>query len=146
MYPLVEDMSQISELHISGQMDAQPSGKRKIWCQETLCHLSQGTGLYLASWPCLCSAVLRHPPPPCLSTTWHRHDQLAKYHPASWLRWRNVSWHQVSRFPEGWASIAQKFEVQIDSFWRIQFMKIMEFELKWVHMVRYELILKLDRD
>ena len=28
-YPLVEDMSKISELQISGQMDAQPSGRRK---------------------------------------------------------------------------------------------------------------------
>ena len=25
----------------------------------------------------------------------HRHDQLAKYHPVPWLRWPNVSWHQV---------------------------------------------------
>ena len=33
------------------------------------------------------SAVLRHqPPPPCLSTALHRHGQLAKYHPVSWLR------------------------------------------------------------
>ena len=35
----------------------------------------------------------------------HRHDQLAKYHPVPWLRWHNVSWHQVVRLPEGWASI-----------------------------------------
>ena len=27
---------------------------------------------------------------------------------------------------------------------RIQFMKIMEFDLSWVHMARHELILKLD--
>ena len=52
------------------------------------------------------SAVLRHtPPPPCLSTALHRHGQLAKYHPVPWLRWHNVSWHQVFRLPEGWASI-----------------------------------------
>ena len=30
------------------------------------------------------------------------------------------------------------------SSWRIKFMKIMEFGLKWVHMARYELILRLD--
>ena len=71
---------------ISGNMDAQLSGKQKTRCQETLCHLSQGTGLYLASWSCLCSAVLGHPPPPCPSTALHRHDQLAKYHPVPWLR------------------------------------------------------------
>ena len=40
-----------------------PSGRRKTWCQETLGHLSQGTEWYLASWSCLCSAVLGHPPP-----------------------------------------------------------------------------------
>ena len=45
----------------------EPSGRRKTWCQETLGHLSQGTGWYLASWSCLCSAVLGHfktPPDP----------------------------------------------------------------------------------
>ena len=40
-----------------------PGGRWKTWCQETLGHLSQGTGWYLASWSCLCSAVLGHPPP-----------------------------------------------------------------------------------
>ena len=35
------------------------------------------------------------PSSPCLSTALHRHDQLAKYHPVPWLRWHNVSWHQV---------------------------------------------------
>ena len=29
-------------------------------------------------------------------------------------------------------------------FFNITFMKVMEFGLKWVHMVRYELILKQD--
>ena len=29
-------------------------------------------------------------------------------------------------------------------FLNIKFMKIMEFDLKWVHMARYELILKQD--
>ena len=33
------------------------------------------------------------------STTLHRHDQLAKYHPVPWLRWPNLSWHQVFRLP-----------------------------------------------
>ena len=41
---------------------------------------AQGTGWYLASWPCLCRAVVGHgggrP-----STALHRHGQLAKYHP-----------------------------------------------------------------
>ena len=40
--------------------------------------------------------------------------------------------------------LCQQFEVQISSVWRIQFMKVMEFDLKWVHMARYELILRLD--
>ena len=31
----------------------------------------------------------------CPSTALHRHDQLAKHHPVPWLRWPNVSWHQV---------------------------------------------------
>ena len=46
-----------------------------------------------------------NPPPPCLSTALHRHDQVAKYHPVPWLRWHNVSWHQVFDFPENWACI-----------------------------------------
>ena len=41
----------------------------------------------------------------CPSTALHRHDQLPKYHPVPWLRWPNVSWHQVFRLPEGRASI-----------------------------------------
>ena len=70
--------------------------------QETLCHLGQGTGWYLASWSCLCSAVLGHGGSGgCLSTALHRHDQLAKYHLVPWLRWHNVSWHQVFRLPGG---------------------------------------------
>ena len=36
----------------------------------------------------------------CSSTALHRHDQLAKYHPVPWLRWPNVSWHQVFHLPE----------------------------------------------
>ena len=39
---------------------------------------------------------------------------------------------------------ARKFEVQISSCLNIKLIKIMEFYLKWVHMARYELILKLD--
>ena len=58
----------ISELQISGHLPPQSSGRRKTWCQETLCHLSRGTGWYLASWSCLCSAVLR---------------------PVPWLRWHS---------------------------------------------------------
>ena len=95
----------ISKLQISGKMDAQPSGRRKTWCQETLCHLSQSTGGYLASWSCRCSAALRNGGGGCLSTALHRHNQLTKYHPVPWLRWHNVSWHQVFRLPEGWTSI-----------------------------------------
>ena len=34
---------------------------------------------------------------------------------------------------------------QLFSVWRIKSMKIMKFGLKWVHMARYELILRLDR-
>ena len=34
---------------------------------------------------------------------------------------------------------ARNFEVS-----NMKFMKIMEFDLKWVHMARYELILRLD--
>ena len=36
---------------------------------------------------------------------WMVFSQLAKYHPVLWLRWHNVSWHQVFRLPEGWATI-----------------------------------------
>ena len=91
----------ISELQISGKIDAQPSGRRNpLTPGDIMIHLSQGTGWYLASWSCLCSAVLRHGGGGCLSTALHRHDQLAKYHPVPWLRWHNVSWHQVFRLPE----------------------------------------------
>ena len=38
---------------------------------------------------------------------------------------------------------ASKFEVQISSVRRTKFMKIMEFDVKRVHMAQYELILKL---
>ena len=44
-------------------------------------------------------------PPRRFSAALHSHDQLAKYHPVPWPRWHNVSWHQVFRLPEGWASI-----------------------------------------
>ena len=37
--------------------------------------------MVLGSWSCLCRAVLRHSGGGCLSTTLHRHDQVAKYHP-----------------------------------------------------------------
>ena len=82
-------------------MDVQPSGRRKTWCQETLCHLSQGTGWYLASWSCLCSAVLRHGGGGCLSTTLHRHDQLANYHQVWCLLASNLppSWALSIHFP-----------------------------------------------
>ena len=46
---------------------------------------------------------------PCLSTALHMPDQQAKYHPVPWLRWPNVSRHQVFRLPEGWASIMPAF-------------------------------------
>ena len=39
---------------------------------------------------------------------------------------------------------ASKFEVRINSVWRIQSMKIMAFDMKWVHMARYKLVSKLD--
>ena len=55
----------------------------------------QGTGWYLASWSCLCSAVLRHGGGGASTQHCNRHDQLAKYDPVPWLRWHNVSWHQV---------------------------------------------------
>ena len=71
-----------------------------IWRKETLCQLSRGTGWYLASGSCLCSGVLRHPPPPCHSTARQMHEQLAKYHPVPSLRSHNVSWHQVFCLPE----------------------------------------------
>ena len=142
-YPLVEDMY---ELQICWHLSPQPSGRRKTWCQETLCHLRQGTGWYLASWSCLCSAVLGHGGGGCPSTALHRHDQLAKYHPVPWLRWHNVSWHQVFRFRlmRQMPGNLKFGYVVFEELWRIIFMKIMEFDLKWVHMARYELILKLD--
>ena len=51
----------------------------------------------------------------CPSTALHRHDQLAKYHPVPWLRWPNVSWHQVFHLPEG---IHDEF---LDSRWVLGF-------------------------
>ena len=100
----------------------------------------------------------------CPSTALHRHDQLAKYHPVPWLRWPNVSWHQVFRLPEGWASIMPAIwssesivnlswiyrepipdASHLKCVWRIKFMKIIEFGLRWVHMARYELISRLGR-
>ena len=80
----------------------------------------------------------------CPSTALHRHDQLAKYHPVPWLRWHNVSWHQVFRLPEGRASTCPEIWSLAMWFLNIKCMKIMEFDLKWVHMPRYELILTLD--
>ena len=44
----------------------------------------------------------------------------------------------------GGQGLIGRSRVQICGFLNITFMKIMEFDLKWVHMVRYELILKLD--
>ena len=128
----------ISELQTSVHLSPQPSGKRKTWCQETLCYLSQGTGWYLATWSCLCSAVLRHGGGGCLSTA------LAKYHPVPWLRWHNVSWHQVFRRPEGRGDRCPEILNSDMYFLNIKFMKVIEFCMKWVHMARYELILKLD--
>ena len=90
------------EQHCSQQCNCQYA-----WANLTLGHLSQGTGWYLASWSCLCSAVLGHGGG-CPSTALHRNDQLAKYHPVPWLR---VSWHQVFRLPEG------IHEVVLDSGW-----------------------------
>ena len=102
----------------------------------------------------------------CLSTALHRHDQLAKYHPVLWLRWPNVSWHQVFHLREpivnliimhlSWIyreSIVNLSWIyrepipdasHLKCVWRIKFMKIMEFGLKWVHMARYGVILRLD--
>ena len=37
----------------------------------------------------------------CPSTALHKHDQLAQYHPVPWLRWPNISWHQVFRLSKG---------------------------------------------
>ena len=130
-------------------MDAQPSGRRKIWCQETLGHLSQGTGWYLASWSCLCSAVLGH-------------GDTIQWYPVPWLRWPNVSWHQVFHLPEpimnlimmhlSWICGGSVVNLsgtcprcqQLFPVWRIKSMKIMKIDLKWVHMARYGLILRLD--
>ena len=36
---------------------------------------------------------------------WMVFGHLTKFHLVPCLRWHNVSWHQVFRFPEGWASI-----------------------------------------
>ena len=40
--------------------------------------------------------------------------------------------------------LCQQFEVQLSIVWRSKFMKIMKFDLKWVHIARYEFILRLD--
>ena len=91
--------------------------------------------------PVQCCA--RHGGGGCLNTALHRHNQLAKYHLVPWLRWHNVSWHQVFRLPEGWASIFPEIWSS-DEVLNIKFMRIIKFDLKWVHMARYELILRLD--
>ena len=36
----------ISELQISGHLSPQPSGRRKTWCQDTLCHLSHALEIW----------------------------------------------------------------------------------------------------
>ena len=92
----------------------------------------------------------------------HRHDQVAKYHPVPWLRWPNVSWRQVFHLREPIVNLIimhllwiycgsivslswiYREPVPDASSWRIKFMKIMEFCLKWVHVARYGLILRLD--
>ena len=93
-------------------------------------------------------------PPPCPSTALHRHDKLAKYHPVPWLRWPNVSWHQVFHLPEPIVNLINmhlswihresivnllwiyREHVPDASSWRMKFGKNMEFGLKWVHMAR----------
>ena len=85
-----------SALQISGQMDAQPSGRRKTWCQETLCHLSQGTGWYLASWSCLCSAVLRGTRRVCRYAVWILHEycqDLCFRSRHVWVIASQLDWH-----------------------------------------------------
>ena len=80
----------------------------------------------------------------------------------------NVSWHQVFRLPEGIvhlynydASLVNLWWIRRESVvnlswacprcqqlfpvWRIKSVKNMELGLKWVHIARYELILKLER-
>ena len=97
------------------------------WCQETLGHLSQGTGWYLASWSCLCSAVLGHGGGRggVASTALHKHDQLAKYHPVPWLRWPNVSWHQVFCY---WGYLRWVLGFKMGSWIHDRFL-----DSRWVH-------------
>ena len=110
----------LSELQFAGIMDAQPSRRRKIWCQETLGHLSQGTGWYLASCAVLCWGTAAGGG--CPSTALHSHEQLAKYHLVPWLRWPNVSWHQIfcywgySRWAPGF-TIGSWIQGFLDSRW-----------------------------
>ena len=81
-YPLVQDMSNFRENGCSTLRKAEDLMPRDIMSSEPRHWMVFGQL-------------------PCLSTALHRHDQLAKYHPVPWLRWYNVSWHQVFRLPEG---------------------------------------------
>ena len=142
------------------------SRRWKTWCQETLGHLSQGTGWYLASWSCLSSAVLGHPPPAAVpqhstaqawptgqitSSALAKMTQclLASSLPPSWT-YRETNYHasivNLSRiYHEPLVYLSWTYpRCQQLEVWRIRFMNILKFGLKWVHMVRYELILKLD--
>ena len=73
----------------------QSAGRQKTWCQEIM-STEPRHWMVLARrscTTCMCSAEAWWWQ--CPSTALHRHDQLAKYHPVPWLRWHNVSWHQV---------------------------------------------------
>ena len=95
MYELVEDMPKIPELQVSGKMDAQPSGRRRLDAKRHYVILAKALdGIWPVGHACavLCWGTSRKPP--CPSTALHRHDQLAKYHPVPWLRCPNVSWYE----------------------------------------------------
>ena len=88
--PRTRTKDQSSRIKDQGPRTKDQHTQQQKWCKETVCHLSQGTGYYLASRSLLCNAVLRRGHAALFS-----HDQLAKYHTVLWLRWHNGSWHQI---------------------------------------------------
>ena len=64
----------------------------------------------------------------------HRHGQLAKYHPVPWLRWHNVSWHQVFCLPEGWGDKCPEIGSSKMQSLNMKFRKIMDLSL--IHIWR----------
>ena len=121
-------------------MDAQPSGKRKTWCHYVILARALD-GIWPVGHAC---AVL------CWGTA---AAGASAQHCTGMTNWRNTIQClgeddimslgiKSSAFLRVEDLFSWKFEVQINSCWRMKFMKITEFDLKWVHMARYAFILR----